>query len=96
MAFKAKGPRARSRHKLRKKVRGMPKVNSMLKSFEIGDKVAIVIEPSVHTGMPYHRFHGRVGSVEKKRGASYLVRVKDGGKTKLLISHPVHLKKVMG
>ncbi len=95
MAFKAKGPRARTRHKLQKKVKGMPKVNDMLRSFKVGDKVAIVIEPSVHSAMPYPRYHGKIGSVVGQRGRAYLVEIKNGGKTKKLISHPVHLKKVM-
>ena len=95
MAFKAKGPRARTRHKLQKKIRGMPKPNSMLKTFSVGDKVVIKIEPSIHSAMPCPRFHGNIGSVKSKRGTAYLVELTDGGKTKILISHPVHLKKVM-
>ena len=95
MAFKAKGPRARTRHKLQKKVRGMPKVNSMLKKFTVGDKVAIVIDSAVHSAMPYARFQGKIGSVVGQRGSAYLVEIKDGGKMKKLIRHPVHLKKVI-
>jgi large subunit ribosomal protein L21e len=95
MAFKAKGPRARTRHKLQKKIRGMPKVNDMLKKFTVGDNVAIVIDSAVHSAMPYARFQGKIGSVVGTRGSAYLVKIKDGGKMKTLISHPVHLKKVM-
>ena len=73
----------------------MPKVNDMLKTFKTGDKVAVVIEPSVHSAMPYARFHGKIGSVVGTRGKAYLVEIKDGRKAKRLISHPVHLKKVM-
>ena len=94
MAYKAKGPRSRTRRKLKKDVRGLPPVNAFLRKFEKGDKVVIKIEPSVHSGMPFPRFHGRVGVVEGKRGRAYLIRVKDGGKEKVLISHPVHLRKV--
>ncbi len=94
MAFKSKGLRARSRRKLKKSVRGMPPVTAFLKEFNVGDKVAIVIEPSVHKGMPFIRFHGRMGEVIGKRGRAYLVKIRDGGKEKVIISHPVHLKKV--
>jgi len=73
----------------------MPKVNSMLKTYKDGDKVAIVIEPSVHIAMPFVRFHGKIGKVKGKRGSAYLVEFLDGGKTKTVISHPVHLKKVI-
>ena len=95
MAYKNKGPRSGTRYKLQKKIRGLPKVNNMFKTFKVGDKVAIVIDSGVHAGMPFHRFHGRIGSVTGKRGRSYLVSMKDGNKLKTLISHPVHLKKVM-
>ena len=95
MAFKGKGPRARTRHKLQKKIRGMPKVNDMFKNFAVGDKVAIVIEPSIHSAMPFPRYQGRIGSVVGERGRAYLVKIKDGRKEKTLVSHPVHLKKVV-
>lgn len=95
MAFKGKGPRARTRHKLQKKIRGMPKVNDMLRKFAVGDKVAIKIEPSVHSAMPFPRYQGKIGSVVGTRGSAYLVAIKDGRKEKTLISHPVHLKKVL-
>ncbi len=95
MAFKAKGPRAKTRYKLQKKVKGRPKVNDMLKKFAVGDRVIIKIEPSVHEGMPFHRFHGKHGVVVKQRGDSYLVEVKDGGKLKQVIAHPVHLRRAM-
>jgi len=94
MAFKTKGFRYRTRKKLKKKVRGLPPVNAFLKEFEVGEKVVIKIEPSVHKGMPLPRFHGRIGEVIGKRGRAYLVKIKDGGKEKVLISLPVHLKKV--
>lgn len=95
MAYKGKGPRARTRHKLQKDVRGMPKVNSMMRNFSLGDKVAIKIDPSVHKAMPCARFHGRIGSVAGKRGSAYMVQIKDGGRLKMVITHPVHLKKVV-
>ena len=45
--------------------------------------------------MEFARFHGKIGSVVGTRGKAYLVDIKDGRKAKRLISHPVHLKKVM-
>ncbi len=90
------GPRARTRKKLRKRVRerGLPPITRALQKFEIGEKAAIVIDPSIHKGMPFHRFHGLTGDVVGKRGRCYLVRVRDGGKYKIVIAHPYHLRKV--
>ncbi len=94
MAFRSKGPRFRTRKKLKKDFRGIPPVNAFLKKFKVGDKVAIKIDSSVHSGMPFARFYGRIGEVVGQRGRAYLVRIKDGKKDKTIISHPVHLKRV--
>lgn len=95
MAYKNKGPRSRTRQKLSKTIRGMPKVNSMLKTFKEGEKVAVVIDSGVHAGMPFSRFHGMMGTIEGKRGRSYIVKIMDGGVKKTVITLPVHLKRVM-
>ncbi len=96
MVKKNHGPRKRTRHKLRKspRERGMTPVTRFLQKFEVGEKVAIVIEPSVHKGMPHPRFHGRTGTVVGKQGNAYVIEIRDGGKMKKIIALPVHLKRV--
>ncbi len=93
--YKHKGPRSKTRGKMSKspRERGMPNVNSFLKSFEIGDRVHIKPEPSVHSGLPHRRFHGRTGEVVGVQGACYIVRVRDMNARKNIIVHPVHLQK---
>jgi large subunit ribosomal protein L21e len=68
-------------------------VNRLVKVFEVGDRVAIDIEPSYHNGMPFKRFQGKTGIIEEMRGSAYIVKLNDQNKEKLVISHPVHLKK---
>ncbi len=96
MAPKSKGFRAGSRHVLRKSPRNKGKISitRYLQKFNIGDRVAIDIEPSVHKGMPHPRFQGRVGKVIGKRGRAYIIEVPDMDSKKILIVLPVHLKKV--
>lgn len=96
MAEMSRGPRARSGRKLMKSVRekGMPPITRMLRQFEIGDKVAIDIEPSIHSGMPHHRFQGLVGVVTGKQGDAYIVELNINRVKKKIIAMPVHLKKV--
>ncbi|MBO6084350.1 MAG: 50S ribosomal protein L21e, partial [Candidatus Methanomethylophilaceae archaeon] len=53
----------------------------------------IIIDPSVHKGMPFSRFHGLTGVVIGQRGAAYEVSVKDGNKTKIVVARPEHLVK---
>ena len=90
------GPRARSRKKLRKRVRerGLPPIRRYLAHFEIGERAAVDIDPSVHEGFPHHRFQGRTGVIVGKQGRCYKLMIRDGGLKKILIVHPVHLKRV--
>ncbi|MCL5680582.1 MAG: 50S ribosomal protein L21e [Candidatus Thermoplasmatota archaeon] len=89
------GSRAKTRYKMRKKLgeSGPIPVNRLVKVFEVGDRVAIDIEPSYHNGMPFKRFQGKTGIIEEMRGSAYIVKLNDQNKEKLVISHPVHLKK---
>ena len=73
----------------------MPPINRILQKFKIGDKVNIRVEPSVHKGMPHHRYQGIVGKVVGKRGNAYEVEIKDQNKKKLIISRAVHLERLV-
>lgn len=96
MTTRQGGSRKSTRHKLRKKPRSKGKVTitRKLREFKVGDKVALKLEPAVQRGMPHPRYHGQVGKITKKQGAAYVVKIKDGNKEKLLITAPVHLKKI--
>ena len=97
MVRKSKGTLFRSRHILKKSARkkGMPALGYLLRKYTLGDKVALIIEPSVQRGMPHRRFHGKTGTIIGKRGRSYLVSLKDMGREKLIISRPEHLHPQM-
>ena len=92
MAKRSRGFRSKTRKKLKKKKR-IP-ITKFLQEFEVGQKVAIELEPSSQRGMPHPRFHGRVGEVVGKRGKSYIIAIKDGKKLKHVISRPEHLRLV--
>jgi len=95
MVKKSHGLRSATRRKLRKKVREKKlKVTPYLQEFDIGQKVVIDPEPASQKGMPFRRYIGRVGVVKEKRGNAYLVEIKNGKKTKIIISNPEHLKPV--
>lgn len=89
----SKGTRTKTRHKLQKKsrARGLSPITKGLQVFESGEKVNIVIDPSVHKGMPFSRFHGLTGTVVGSRGAAYEVNVKSGNKMKMVVARPEHL-----
>ncbi|MFG1519291.1 MAG: 50S ribosomal protein L21e [Thermoplasmataceae archaeon] len=96
MAKMSHGPRSGSRMKMRRKIkeRGLPTVNELMKSFEVGDKASIVINSSIHKGMPFHNFHGYTGTVVKKQGECYLVSINVGSVEKKILAGPAHLRKV--
>jgi len=55
--------------------------------------VNIVLDPSIHRGMPHPRFHGKTGTVVGNQGRSFVVKVRDGNKMKTVVSRPEHLRK---
>lgn len=95
MVKRSVGPRSKTRHKLSKKPRhrGMPPPSHALREFAAGAKVDIVINPSIHGGMPHSRFHGMTGTVVERRGEAYVVDLRVGPKKhKTLIARPEHLR----
>jgi len=91
----SKGTRTKTRKLLSKKPRasGLSPITKGFQEFSEGDKVDIVIDPSVHKGMPFSRFHGLTGTVTGQRGAAYEVGVYDGNKLKTVVARPEHLRK---
>lgn len=74
------GERKNTRNKLSKKKRerGLSPISRAIQSFASEDRVHIRIDPSVHKGMPHHRFHGMTGTVKGERGRAFIVEVSDG------------------
>ncbi|MDG6220788.1 MAG: 50S ribosomal protein L21e [Candidatus Thermoplasmatota archaeon] len=98
MVKRSHGLRVKTRHVLRKRARerGMPPVSHSLIKFDAGEKASIIIDPSIHHGMPHRRFQGLTGTVVDKQGRCYLVKVKVGNKDKIVLANPEHLRKVRG
>jgi len=92
---KSHGYRRGSRKVLSKKPRerGLQPLGRLLHEYKLGDRAIIKIDPSVHKGMPHHRYQGKVGIIEEKRGSAYIIRIKDGHKIRNLIVRPEHLKR---
>jgi large subunit ribosomal protein L21e len=88
------GPRKKTRYKFKKELRrrGIPPVTAAIQKFEVGQKVHIVCEPSVHEGMPNRRFHGKTGTIVGQRGRAWLLQIRDGESVKTVIARPQHLK----
>jgi len=96
MARRSKGLKSSGRGKFRKepRMRGKFSVVQATSPLPIGGKVTITIEPTVQSGQPHHRYHGRVGIIREKRGRAYVVEIRDGGKIKKLVVGREHLRMV--
>jgi len=93
----SRGYRHRTRKLLRKHIRergAVPPLSLLMYEYKPGDKVYIIINPSIMKGMPHRRYHGKVGTVVGKRGKAYIVQVRVGSKIKTLFIRPEHLKPV--
>ena len=90
------GFRRKTRHKLRRNkfLRGKLSLRRYFQSFEPGNKVVLSAESNVQKGMYFPRFHGKIGIIKGKKGSCYQISIKDGGKEKTLVVHPVHLRGV--
>lgn len=92
------GMRRKTRHKFMKPKRQQGKISlsRYFQSFDVGERVYLSVEPSVHDGMYHPRFLSRHGVIKGKQGKCYLVSITDINKEKTVIVHPVHLTKIEG
>lgn len=75
------------------RTRGKIKLSHYFQELKQGDKVTVIRELTLTPKFP-KQIQGRTGTIESKRGHSYIVRIKDLNKEKQYIIHPVHLRKL--
>ena len=75
------------------KNKGKIKLSRYFQRFEKGDIVTVISELALQPRFP-KKIQGRTGTVEGKRGNSYILKIKDLNKEKTYIIHPVHLVKI--
>ncbi|HLC36525.1 MAG TPA: 50S ribosomal protein L21e [archaeon] len=90
---KARGIRAKTRKTLSKKG-SKATVNTHLKEFPVNSRVVITIDPSIHSGIPFRRYHGAAGTILRKQGRVFWVKTKRMNKAVEMLVHPAHLKAV--
>lgn len=95
MASRIGGSKRKSRYKTKKHVRrrGKISITKFFQKFELGDKVYLDIEPAVQKGMYAAKYIGKPGIIKKQTGKCYNIAINDGKKEKIIIVHPVHLRK---
>lgn len=95
MVQRVGGFRRKTRSKLKKNIREKGKISfsKYFQKFKKEERVRLNAEPAYQRGMYYPRFHNKMGTIKGMKGKCYEVMIKDGNKEKLLIVHPVHLKR---
>lgn len=85
--------KTRSIYKKGRRERGRISLTRYVQSFKEGDTVKLSLDSAVNKGIYHPMFYGRTGVVQAKKGKCYEVLIRDGGKQKTLIVHPIHLKR---
>jgi large subunit ribosomal protein L21e len=95
---KSRGYRRSSRSLSTKAPRekGRPKLGKLLIAYEVGSQVIVKIDSSVQKSLPHKRFHGKIGTVQAKRGRGYVVSVPQGDAVKEIIVRSEHLEPYKG
>ena len=75
------------------RTRGKIQLSKYFQELKKGDFVSVIKEPAISSNFP-KRFQGRTGSIEGKRGKTYIVKIKDQNKEKKFLIEPIHLKKI--
>lgn len=75
------------------RTRGKLQLSKYFQEFKQGDTVTVVREPAIQSSFP-KTLQGRTGTVQGKRGKSYVVNIKDHNKEKTFLIQPIHLKKI--
>lgn len=88
------GPRHGTREKLSNspRDRGTSPPQRAVQEFEAGETVHLTLDPSVPKGQFHPRFNGQTGEIVGEQGAAYQVAINDGGKRKVLVAKPAHLR----
>lgn len=74
-------------------LRGKMRLSRFLQEFQPGERVHLTVEPAYQKGMYFRRFVGKTGTIIRKEGKCYHVRILDRTKEKTAVVHPVHLKR---
>ncbi len=97
MSKRAGSFRRKTRSKLKKNIRRKGKISlsKYFQTFDKNDQVRLIAEPAVQRGMYFPRFHNKAGVIKGKKGRCYEVTIKDGNKEKMLVVHPIHLRRIV-
>ena len=91
---RSKGQRQGTRFILSRNKRERSRINiaRIMHDYQVGDRVAVVLDGGHQKGMPHRRFHGRSGKIAARQGRAWVVNLKDGNMAKTVVARPGHLR----
>lgn len=84
----------RTRHLARHHKPSMLSIKTIIKEFDVGEKVAVVPKGTFRD-IPHPRYRGKIGTVLGKRGSAYVIKVRTMNATRTLIVPAKHLEKMV-
>ena len=91
-ATKGLDRKTRKLFKRSKKEKGLKSLSYILRTYEVGEKVNIILNSQSQKGRPHRRYHSLIGVITKIQGQAYVLDVKQGKKISKIIARPEHLR----
>jgi len=89
---RARGFRRRTRRVFTRRGNNKTGLSSILRKYQLSEKVVVDIDSSQVKGMPHRRFQGRIGTIKEVGRRALTVEVPFGKKKKTVIARLEHVK----
>ena len=71
--------------------RGRINIARVMHQYEIGDRVAVVLDGAQQKGMPHRRFQGATGIIQAQQGRAWVIDLHDKNMAKTVVARAEHL-----
>ena len=72
--------------------RGRLNIARVMHQYEIGDRVAVVLDGAQQKGMPHRRFQGATGIIQAQQGRAWVIDLHDKNMAKTVVARAEHLR----
>ena len=72
--------------------RGRINIARVMHQYEIGDRVAVVLDGAQQKGMPPRRFQGATGIIQAQQGRAWVIDLHDKNMAKTVVARAEHLR----
>ena len=72
--------------------RGRLNIARVMHQYEIGDRVAVVLDGAQQKGMPHRRFQGATGIIQAQQVRAWVIDLHDKNMAKTVVARAEHLR----